>query len=111
MNNDLGFTIGSKYIHFTKYGSINFGEVKWFGYQEVVDGKLGIHYNVPYILTMKNFNLSLDGSDGKVYKISHDMTPEEIEKWTKLGQVMYSKQYKANKFIDVLKKNNDNNLS
>jgi len=108
MNNDLGFTPGSKYVHFTKYGSVNIGEVKWFGYYEIIDGELGIHYNVPYISTMKNFSLSLDGSDGKICKISHEMTSEEIEKWTKLGEVMYGKQYTANKFVEALKKNKNN---
>jgi hypothetical protein len=102
-----------RYVHFTKYGGINFGEVKWFGYKEIIDGTLGIHYRVPYISTIKNFSLSLDGSDGKVYKISHDMTPEELEKWTKLGKVRYSKEYTANEFAEAIKKktNNDNNIS
>jgi hypothetical protein len=55
----------------------------------------------------------LDGSDGKVYKIIHDMTPEELEKWTKLGKVRYSKEYTANKFAEAIKNktNNDNNIS
>ena len=107
------FKPGDRYVHFSRYGSINFGEVKWFGYQEIINGELGIHYNVPYISTMKNFHLLLDGSDGKVCKISHDMTPEELEKWKKLGQVRYSKEYSANKFVEVIKKkmNNDNNIS
>jgi len=113
MNNDLGFTPGSKYVHFTKYGSINFGEVKYYGYNEIIDGKLGIYYKVPFIATVKGFNLSLDGSDGKICQISHEMTPEELEKWTRVGQHMYSKEYLSNLFVEKLKKfkNNDNNIS
>lgn len=109
------FKPGDRYVHFTKYGGINFGEVKWFSYITRIDGRLGIHYKVPYISTLKNFHLSLDGSDGNVYKISHDMTPEELERWTKLGETMYNKEYTANKFAAVKNKiienKNDNNIS
>lgn len=105
------FKPGDRYVHFTKYGSINFGEVKWFGYQEIIDGELGIHYNVPYISTIKNFHLMLDGSDGKICKISHDMTIDELERWKKIGQVRYGKEYSRNKFLKLLKKSNDNNIS
>lgn len=107
------FNPGDKYIHFTKYGGVNFGEVKSFGFHEIIDGRLGIHYLVPHISTVKKFNLSLDGSDGKICKINHEMTSEELEKWTRVGEHMYSKEYVANLIVEKIKKKkkeNDNNF-
>lgn len=74
------FKEGDKYIHFTKYGGINKGEVKWAGYTTVIDTTNKVKYRKHYIVTTKNISLDLDGSDGRIYKIESELTDEQCEK-------------------------------
>ncbi len=74
------FEKGDKYIHFTKYGGINKGEVEYFGYVTVIDSVNGVQYKKYYIVTTKKISLELDGSDGKIYKVEREYTPEECER-------------------------------
>jgi len=73
------FKEGDKYIHFTKYGSINKDEVKSCGSTTVVDAFRGVTYKKLHIINTKGIMLCLDGSDGSVYKIEDELTPEESE--------------------------------
>jgi hypothetical protein len=74
------FKVGDKYIHFTKYGSVNKGEVKSYGETRVIDTENCVEYLKPHIVTTKNFILELDGSDGMIFKIKSEYTIEESEK-------------------------------
>lgn len=74
------FNEGDKYIHFTKYGGINRGEVKRYGQTIHWDTTVNTAYYEPYIVTAKDFNIKLDGSDGRVYKIKEDITEEMLIK-------------------------------
>lgn len=78
------FKPGDKYIHFTRFGGINTGEVEYYNESFVVDHILGVHYAYPYIKTVSGVVLHLDGSDGKIYRIDKHMTREEVESWKKL---------------------------
>jgi hypothetical protein len=69
-------TVGSKYIHFTKYGSVNKGEVKQCGNELIIDTKNHAKYYSPYIVNTKGIILNLDGRDGKIYKIEEEITIE-----------------------------------
>lgn len=64
------FKKGDKYIHFTKYGGINKGEVEFEGGWLVIDRNNGVMYDQRFIKTTKGFLLQLDGTDGQVYKIT-----------------------------------------
>ena len=63
------FKTGDKYIHFTKYGGVNKGEVKWYGETTVIDLKNQVVYSEPYIVTTLGISLKLDGTDGRILKI------------------------------------------
>ena len=70
---------GDKYIHFTKYGSVNKGEVRSCGSTKSIDTHNLCSYEKHYIINTKGIILELDGSDGKIYKIDHEYTSEQAE--------------------------------
>ena len=71
---------GDKYIHFTKYGSVNKGEVQSCGYTTSIDTHNHASYRKYYIINTKGIMLNLDGSDGRIYEINEEYTPEQAEK-------------------------------
>jgi hypothetical protein len=77
--NNMTFKKGDKYIHFTKYGSVNKGEVQSCGGTTVMDTKNLVEYYSPTITTTKGIILHLDGSDGKIFKIENEYTIEEAQ--------------------------------
>ena len=74
------FKPGDIYIHFTKYGSVNKGEVKSYIETHMIDTKNCVNYLKPHIITTKNIVLELDGSDGKIFKVEKEYTIEECTK-------------------------------
>ena len=68
------FKEGDKYIHFTKYGSVNKGEVKSCDSTTSIDTQNLCSYEKLQIITTKGIILNLDGSDGKIYKIDGEFT-------------------------------------
>lgn len=70
---------GDKYIHFTKYGGINKGTVVSIHETHVVSAKHGVTYNKLFIRTDKGLDIALDGSDGKVYCIENELSPERCK--------------------------------
>lgn len=77
------FKEGDKYIHFTKYGGINKGEVKSYGILKSYDLTNCVLVDKPHIVTTKGALLQLDGSDGRIYKIEREFTKDEVENMTK----------------------------
>ena len=73
------FKEGDKYIHFTKYGGVNKGEVKWYGETICLDIRNGVSYKQPYIVTTKGISLMLDGTDGRVFKVNEEFTEEQCK--------------------------------
>jgi hypothetical protein len=88
------FKPGSKYIHFTKYGGINKGEVKSYGETHVVDTKNCVTYLKPHIITTKNILLKLDGSDGTIFKVEKEYTIEEAKKLSMTIEKMVEYKHK-----------------
>ena len=84
------FKTGDKYIHFTKYGGVNKGEVKWYGETRVINLTNGVQYLEPYIVNALGFSLKLDGTDGRVLKIEKEIEKDQVMK--KLTDVMKRKQ-------------------
>jgi hypothetical protein len=74
------FKEGSKYIHFTKYGGVNKGEVEWYGETINWDTDNMVVYHIPYIKSTKGIVIRLNGDDGKVFKIKEDITEEMLRK-------------------------------
>ena len=73
------FNTGDKYIHFTKYGGVNKGEVADIHTVIVLDTDNLCTYTKISILTTKGFSLCLDGSDGKIYKIDSEISEQRAE--------------------------------
>jgi hypothetical protein len=82
--NNMMFKEGDKYIHFSKYGSINKGEVKSCGSTTVIDAFRCVTYKQYHIISTKGILLNLDGTDGRVYKVEDEFTPEEGENFINL---------------------------
>lgn len=80
------FKTGDRYIHFTKYGSINFGTVKHVHEVNIVDAENKVVYVSVSIITDKNNCLELDGSDGRIYRIIKDLNEDEIRTLKMIGQ-------------------------
>ena len=74
------FEKGDRYIHFTKYGGVNKGEVEWYGTQINWDTENMIAYHIPYIKSTKGIVIHLNGEDGRVFKIKDDITEEMLTK-------------------------------
>ena len=74
------FKQGDKYIHFTKYGGVNKGEVEWYGSTMNYDYENEVVYVSYYIKSTVGHVISIDGSDGRVYKINEEMDPEMLKK-------------------------------
>ena len=74
------FKQGDKYIHFTKYGGVNKGEVEWYGETINWDTDNMVAYHIPYIKSTKGIVIRLNGEDGKVFKIKNDITEEMLRK-------------------------------
>jgi hypothetical protein len=74
------FKQGDKYIHFTKYGGVNKGEVEWYGSTMNYDYENEVVYVSYYIKSTVGHAISTDGSDGRVYKINETMDPEMLKK-------------------------------
>lgn len=70
---------GDKYIHFTKYGNINKGEVRLCGSIKSIDTHNLCSYEKHYIINTKGIILELDGSDGKIYKIDGEFTVDDAK--------------------------------
>ena len=79
------FKIGDRYIHFTKYGSVNFGTVKHVHEVNVIDTNNSVVYVSVSIITDKNSCLELDGSDGRIYRIIKDLSEDEIKTLRMIG--------------------------
>jgi hypothetical protein len=88
------FKEGDKYIHFTKYGGINKGEVKSYGETHVMDTKNCVTYLKPHIITTKNILLELDGSDGTIFKVEKEYTIEEAKKLSMTMEKMVEYKHK-----------------
>ena len=71
------FTKGDKYIHFTKYGGVNKGEVDYCGHTTRIDTINKVSYLAYRITNTVGITLQLDGSDGEIYKIEKEYTDEE----------------------------------
>ena len=82
------FKQGDKYIHFTKYGGVNKGDVEWYGSTMNYDYENEVVYVSYYIKSTVGHVISIDGSDGGVYKINEEMDSETLSKLKNSTDVM-----------------------
>lgn len=72
------FKPGDKYIHFTKYGGVNRGVVKYYSETQVMDTKNRVIYLRSVIHTTTGVGYDTD-KDGTFYKIQQELTDKQIE--------------------------------
>jgi hypothetical protein len=95
------FKQGDKYIHFTKYGGVNKGEVEWYGPTMNYDYENEVVYVSYYIKSTVGHIISIDGSDGRVYKINEEMDTETLRMLKNSIDVM--DELKNRKSVDIEK--------
>lgn len=104
------FNKGDKFIHFTKYGGVNKGEVECCNKTFMHDYINEVVYESTYIITTIGHILYLDGSDGKVYKIKEDMDSEMLKKLKSstgvLEELKNRKQSKVERTKEMIKNSN-----
>ena len=102
------FKKGDKYLHITKYGGVNKGEVEHQGAWMVVDRVNGVVYDDPFIKTTKGIYLKLGGSDGQIYKIREDITEEfegRLEMISRMADLIRHRTKYTENGIDTSRKN------
>lgn len=100
------FKPGDKFIHFTKYGGVNRGEVQRLHSITVWDTKNLCKYEVISIFTTKGVKLNLDGTDGLVYKVESEMDSKEAYDFNQMMEkVTANKVRPSNKKIHVVDEN------
>jgi hypothetical protein len=100
------FKKGDKFIHFTKYGGVNVGEVLDLTETIVTDTVNCCFYVKHSLLTTKGIFLNLDGSDGKIYRYLKPIPLESNEK-IKIGfkKLKEKKHRPNNKLIHIIDEN------
>ena len=96
------FKQGDKYIHFTKYGGVNKGEVEWYGPTMNYDYENEVVYVSYYIKSTVGHIISIDGSDGRVYKINEEMDPETLRMLDVMDELKNRKSVEIEKPIEPL---------
>jgi hypothetical protein len=102
------FEKGDNFVHFTKYGGVNKGEVASVGYISLIDTTNNVVYRREYINTTNNVRLNLDGTDGKIYKIERELSPEDSKSMVNLAAKLG--QRKAQVQFDLQEKINSGQL-
>ena len=74
------FKKGDKFIHFTKHGGVNKGEVSDFHLTTVWDTANLCTYQSVSIFTTNGVRLDLDGTDGRIYKIDSELEESQAKK-------------------------------
>lgn len=91
------FEVGDKYIHYTKYGGVNRGEVVGVSTTLVHDFTNKCTFEKVSILTVNGFSLNLDGSDGKIYRVQNEINEEGERRMTRLIKFATARKYRPNK--------------
>ena len=99
------FKIGDEFIHYTKHGGVNRGVVADIHLVYSTDlTNLCTYYNYS-IVTTNGVRLSLDGSDGRIYKISQQLTKERADSISKGVKILADRKHRPHK--DIIHKVNE----
>lgn len=94
------FETGDKFIHYTKYGGVNIGEVKEVNVVKCIDAGNKVIYDKPVIITTNNVALDTDGSDGRIYKINAFMSDGGVERLESLVNNLREKKENTRKELE-----------
>lgn len=78
------FQPGDKFIRYGKYGGSTIGEVLSVFNSYGVSLSNKITYIIPHIRSTNGVSYSLDGQDGRIYKIERQMTDEQVENYNRV---------------------------
>lgn len=92
---------GDKYIHFTKYGGVNFGVVKEIWDVHILSTDNGCMYLKPQLRNGSGIDYDMN-EDGKFFKIEKEYTPEEVEAIREKTKRLASMK-KHERFAEILK--------
>lgn len=96
------FKKGDKFIHFTKYGGVNKGEVSDFHYTTVWDTANLCRYQSVSIFTTNGVRLDLDGTDGRIYKIDSEIEEHQAKKLEQNFKKLKNKKHRpSNKKVHL----------
>jgi hypothetical protein len=93
------FKQGDKYIHYTKYGGVNIGQVKDVAFINGVDTNNKVIYQVPHIITTNGILLSLNGDDGNIYKIVSELSNDKCKIISNLLENSNKRNEEINNFL------------
>jgi hypothetical protein len=93
------FKQGDKYIHYTKYGGVNIGEVKDVAFINGIDTDNKVIYQVPHIITTNGILLSLNGDDGNIYKIVGELSDDKSKIINDLLESSHKRKEEINKIL------------
>ena len=94
------FEKGDKFIHYTKYGGVNIGEVREVNYTQVYDTDNLVIYERPVLITTNSVILELDGSDGRIFKVKDVMTENGAERLETLVKTLKEKKENTRKRLE-----------
>jgi len=94
------FEKGDKFIHYTKYGGVNIGEVRDVNYTQVYDTDNLVIYERPVLITTNSVVLELDGSDGRIFKVKDVITEKRAERLVTLVKTLKEKKENTKKRLE-----------
>jgi hypothetical protein len=94
------FEKGDKFIHYTKYGGVNIGEVKEINIIKCINTTDKVVYDRVSLITTNNVALNTDGSDGRIYKINNFMSDEGDERLDTLVKNLHDKKENTRKKLE-----------
>jgi hypothetical protein len=105
------FSPGDKFIRYSKYGGVNIGIVADIRVIYGIDTVNKVTYEGLNIVTTNGVSYKLDGTDGRIFKISSEAPDEKYEKHFKAHEVFKKlakeKRERNEKAVEKLKKNAD----
>jgi len=92
---------GDKYIHFTKYGSVNKGIIDSVSNRTHIDISNGVVYKKPYMRNTVGVAYELDGTDGLFYIIDREFDDKMKEKYRETLKRLKFKKLADQEFLNT----------
>lgn len=74
----MEFKVGDLYVHYTRYGGRNKGMVKEIHKATAYDIETATAYEKYSLINTNNVMISLNGEDGKVYRVAAELSEQEV---------------------------------
>ena len=74
----MEFKVGDLYVHFTKYGGVNKGMIREIHTATCYDTVTSTAYEKYFLININDVMISLNGEDGRVYRVSAELSEQEV---------------------------------